>query len=172
MKPFHRNTLAALLTAMLAFSGASALAADSAPVKSMRGIDTASEDVAPEVLNPVGKRPGSQAPITRTFSKQPPVIPHATANFDDINLEENQCLTCHGPEKYKEKKAVKVGDSHFYDRDGNKLPEVSSRRHNCLQCHVPQVDAPPLVENTFQGDKPVASSGATAANSGKKTVKK
>ena len=174
MKPIHRNTLAALLTAMLAFSGASALAADATtPVKSMRGIDTASEDVAPEVLNPVGKRPGSQAPITRTFSTQPPVIPHATNNFDDINLEENQCMSCHSPEKYKEKKAVKIGDSHFYDRDGNKLTEVSSRRHNCLQCHVPQVDAPPLVENTFQGDKQVTSSaGAAATPAGKKTTKK
>lgn len=173
MKTFHRNTLAALLTAMLAFSGASALAADTAAaVKSMRGIDTNAEDVAPEVKNASTKRPGTTAPVIRTFSTQPPVIPHATANFDDINLEENQCLGCHGPEKYKEKKAVKIGDSHFYDRDGNKLPEVSSRRHNCVQCHVPQVDAPPLVENTFQGDKPVASSAATAASSGKKTVKK
>lgn len=174
MKTFHRNTLAALLTAMLAFSGASALAADTAAaVKSMRGIDTSAEDVAPEVKTASTKRPGTTAPIIRTFSTQPPVIPHATTNFDDINLEENQCLACHGPEKYKEKKAVKIGDSHFYDRDGNKLTEVSSRRHNCVQCHVPQVDAPPLVDNTFQGDKQVTSSaGAAAPAAGKKTAKK
>ena len=100
MKPIHRNTLAALLTAMLAFSGASALAADTAAaVKSMRGIDTSAEDVAPEVKSASTKRPGTTAPVTRTFSTQPPVIPHATNNFDDINLEENQCLGCHGPEK-------------------------------------------------------------------------
>ena len=153
MKPIHRNTLAALLTAMLAFSGASALAADATtPVKSMRGIDTASEDVAPEVLNPVGKRPGSQAPITRTFSTQPPVIPHAVENFDEITLEENQCLSCHSADNYKKKKAPKIGESHFRDREGKVLPTTSSLRHNCTQCHVPQVDAPPLVENDFKGD--------------------
>jgi cytochrome c-type protein NapB len=26
-------------------------------------------------------------------------------------------------------------------------------RHNCVQCHVPQVDAPPLVDNQFVGYK-------------------
>lgn len=152
MKPIHRNTLAALLTAMLAFSGASAPAADPTPVKSMRGIDTAAEDVAPDEKAPTGKRPGSTGTlIKRTFDKQPPLIPHATNNFDEITLEENQCLSCHGPEKAKEKKAPLIGASHFFDRDDKKLNEVSARRHNCMQCHVPQVDAPPLVENTFQG---------------------
>ena len=85
------------------------------------------------------------------FEQQPPVIPHATENFDEITLEENQCLTCHGPEKFKEKKAPKIGDSHFRNQQtGEIMKQVSSARHACVQCHVPQVDAAPLVENTFQ----------------------
>lgn len=124
------------------------------PVGSMRGIDVAAADKAPEVRTYAGKRPGTagQQKIARTFAEQPPVIPHAVENFDDINLEENQCMDCHSPAKYQEKKAPKVGDSHFLDRNGNKLASVSMLRHNCTQCHVPQVDAPPLVENRFVGN--------------------
>lgn len=124
------------------------------PVGSMRGADVAAADKAPEVRNYAGKRPGTagQQKIARTFAEQPPVIPHAVENFDDINLEENQCMDCHSPAKYKEKKAPKVGDSHFLDRQGKKLASVSMLRHNCTQCHVPQVDAPPLVENRFVGN--------------------
>ena len=123
------------------------------PVGSMRGVDVAAADKAPEVRTYVGKRPGTagQQLVARTFAEQPPVIPHAVDNFDDINLEENQCMGCHGPAKFKEKNAPKVGDSHFLDRNGKKLADVSMLRHNCTQCHVPQVDAPPLVENRFVG---------------------
>ncbi|MBZ0106002.1 MAG: nitrate reductase cytochrome c-type subunit [Sulfuricella denitrificans] len=128
-----------------------ALSAESA-VHSLRGIDVKDEGQAPEMRVNPGKRPGSQKPIARTFQQQPPVIPHATDNFDEITLEENQCLTCHGPEKYKEKKAPKIGDSHFRNQQtGEIMKQMSNARHNCVQCHVPQMDAPPLVENTFKG---------------------
>jgi cytochrome c-type protein NapB len=36
------------------------------------------------------------------------------------------------------------------DRDGNFLAEVSPRRYFCEQCHVTQVDARPLVDNTYE----------------------
>ncbi|MBV5333174.1 nitrate reductase cytochrome c-type subunit, partial [bacterium] len=68
-------------------------AADGA--KSMRGIDVAAPDPTAETKTYVGKRPGTQEPIARTFSTQPPVIPHAVENFDEINLEGNQCMDCH-----------------------------------------------------------------------------
>lgn len=151
MKNTLRFALVALTTSAIScLAIPSALSAESA-VKSMRGADVQVSDQAPEEkLNP-GKRPGSQKPIPRTFEQQPPVIPHATENFDEITLEENQCLTCHGPEKFKEKNAPKIGDSHFRNQQtGEMMKQVSSARHNCVQCHVPQVDAPPLVENTFK----------------------
>ena len=145
-------TIAAVATCFTAL----AFAAESA--KSMRGIDVAAPDQTAEVKTYVGKRPGTQAPVARTFSTQPPVIPHAVENFDEINLEGNQCMDCHSAANFKKKNAPKVGDSHFINRDGQKLEEASSARYNCVQCHVPQVDAPPLVENSFKGDavkKPV-----------------
>ena len=133
-----------------------ALAADGA--NSMRGSDVAAPDQAPEVKTYSGKRPGTETPVARTFSTQPPVIPHAVENFDEINLEGNQCLDCHSAATYQKKKAPKIGDSPFLDREGKKQPEATGVRYNCVQCHVPQVDAPPLVDNTFKGDavkKPV-----------------
>ena len=139
-------TIAAVATCFAAL----AFAAEGA--KSMRGIDVAAPDQTAETKAYVGKRPGTQAPVARTFSTQPPVIPHAVENFDEINLESNQCMDCHSAASFKKKNAPKVGDSHFVDREGKKLSEASAARYNCVQCHVPQVDAPPLVENSFKGD--------------------
>ena len=151
----------AVLAACFSFS---AFAAD-APT-SMRGADVAAPDAVASEKAYVGSRPGTTKPVARTFSTQPPVIPHSIENFSDINLEENACMDCHSAATYKKKNAPKIGDSHFVNRDGQKLDEASAARHNCVQCHVPQVDAPPLVESTFQGDqKP----GAAPA---KKAVKK
>ncbi len=135
--------------------------------KSMRGADVAASDSAAEVKTYAGKRPGTQPLIVRTFSTQPPVIPHAVDNFDEINLEGNQCMDCHSAANYKKKNSPMAGVSHFVDREGKKLEEASAARYNCVQCHVPQVDAPPLVENTFQGDAP-----KTAAKASRKKVGK
>ena len=74
----------------------------------------------------------------------------------EITLDENQCLSCHDVNTYKQKNAPKIGDSHFKDARGKMQKTVSSARYNCQQCHVPQVDAPPLVENMFRGAPPAA----------------
>ncbi|MFA7317017.1 MAG: nitrate reductase cytochrome c-type subunit [Sulfuricella sp.] len=152
MKNSLRLVLVALSASAFSLAAtAPALSAESA-VHSLRGVDAQVADQAPEEKFNPGKRPGSQKPVPRTFEQQPPVIQHATENFDEITLEENQCMTCHGPEKYKEKKSPKIGDSHFRNmQTGEIMKQVSAARHACVQCHVPQVDAPPLVENTFQG---------------------
>ncbi len=39
--------------------------------------------------------------------------------------------------------------THFMDRDGQFLAEVSPRRYFCTQCHVPQNEVKPLVGNDF-----------------------
>ena len=151
----------AVLASVFCWTLAQPVLAQQAP-KPMRGADVVAEDQAPEAKKYLGGKPGGQAKVARTFRDQPPVIPHAVENFDEITLEENQCLTCHGAANYQKKKAPKVGDSHFRDREGKVLPEASAARHNCVQCHVPQVDAPPLVDNEFKGDN------VAAAPAGKK----
>ena len=121
-------------------------------VQTLRGADAATSDQAPMERYYTGQAPGSQKPVARTFSTQPPVIPHAIEGIDTVTLQDNSCLMCHGPQNYKTMTAPKVSDSHFKDRDGKMLAEVSSARHQCTACHVPQADAKPLVENTFRGD--------------------
>jgi len=75
-------------------------------------------------------------------------------NFDEITVEENQCMSCHGLENYRKKNAPKVGDSHLtFSADGTKKV-VTMDRYQCNTCHVPQVDAKPLVDNTFVGNIP------------------
>lgn len=120
-------------------------------VQTLRGADAAVTDQAPPERPYMGKSPGSQKRIARTFRTQPPVIPHAIENFDAVTLQGNQCLSCHGPENYARIKAPKIADSHLKDRDGRSLSEVSPARYGCTACHVPQVDAKPLVQNTFRG---------------------
>ncbi len=114
----------------------------------MRGADVAAADPAPAATNYVGGRPGTQTVVARTFAQQPPVIPHAVVNFDEVTLTENQCMDCHGPANYEKKNSPKLGDSHFLA----KSTTLDASRYNCTQCHVPQVDAPALVENRFVGN--------------------
>lgn len=151
-------TLAAMTAALVASASLIAGCATVEAPKSMRGADVSAGDVsALAVKDYVGKKPGLQQKIARTFSTQPPVIPHAVENFDEVTLEGNQCLSCHGPAKYQEKKAPKIGDSHFVNpATGKKLADASAARHNCTQCHVPQTGDAPLVDNSFAGNVPSA----------------
>lgn len=115
-------------------------------VKSLRGthpIKTISKKPVPK------KWQSDRAPIQRDFVQQPPLIPHKTEGYV-INTKSNKCLSCHSWANYKDKGATKISLTHFTDRDGNDLASVSARRYFCTQCHVSQVDAKPLIKNTFQ----------------------
>jgi cytochrome c-type protein NapB len=80
---------------------------------------------------------------------QPPTIPHKIDSYR-IDLNSNKCLSCHSRRRVEESQAVMISVTHYMDRDGNFLAEVSPRRYFCEQCHVIQTDAVPLVDNTFQ----------------------
>ena len=43
-----------------------------------------------------------------------------------------------------------ISVTHFMDRDGQMLADVTPRRYFCNACHVSQTDAKPLVANTFR----------------------
>ncbi len=90
-----------------------------------------------------------RAPIARDYVQQPPLIPHSIDKYR-ISLKFNKCLSCHSWANYKEANATKISQTHFEDREDNVLANVSARRYFCTQCHVPQVNAKPLVENEFK----------------------
>jgi cytochrome c-type protein NapB len=97
-----------------------------------------------------------QQTITRNFQKQPPLIPHSVKGYV-ITQNFNKCMDCHSKERAEETGATKVAKSHYLDREDKKQTNISPRRYFCQQCHVPQFDAKPLVENTY---KPAAKKGA------------
>jgi cytochrome c-type protein NapB len=90
--------------------------------------------------------------IPRNHAWQPPVIPHNVKGYQ-ITKNVNMCMVCHSSKAARETGATPVAKSHYLDRDGKELPNISARRYFCLQCHAPQFDAEPLVENTFRSPK-------------------
>ncbi|PIW29621.1 MAG: periplasmic nitrate reductase electron transfer subunit [Rhodospirillales bacterium CG15_BIG_FIL_POST_REV_8_21_14_020_66_15] len=85
----------------------------------------------------------------RNYPEQPPTIPHHIRDYQ-IDRNVNKCLTCHSRTAIEQSQAPMVSVTHFMDRDGQVRAAVSPRRYFCLQCHVPQTDARPLVGNTFK----------------------
>lgn len=84
----------------------------------------------------------------RAYPMQPPTIPHKIDGYQ-IDVKANQCMSCHARQRIHESQAPMISVTHFMDRDGNFLAEVSPRRYFCTQCHVTQAGKKPLVENTF-----------------------
>jgi len=85
----------------------------------------------------------------RNYPMQPPTIPHKINKYQ-VDLFTNKCLSCHSRQRAEDSQAPMVSDTHYMDRDGNFLAEVSPRRYFCNQCHVTQVETGPLVDNTFE----------------------
>jgi nitrate reductase (cytochrome), electron transfer subunit len=84
----------------------------------------------------------------RNYPMQPPLIPHQIDNYQ-VDLRFNKCMDCHSRQRVSESGAPMVSITHFQDRDGNMLGEISARRYFCTGCHVVQTDAKLAVKNTF-----------------------
>jgi len=84
----------------------------------------------------------------RNYPEQPPIIPHKIDGYQ-LDMNGNQCLSCHARGRVEESGAPMVSVTHFMDRDGQALATVSPRRYFCNQCHVVQARVPALINNTF-----------------------
>jgi cytochrome c-type protein NapB len=150
MKPISSAVVAAIvLCAVVAFAqtapgdGTRGTAAHTDGMRGPAGI--AEEPKPPALGNPENKDVRRE----RAYSMQPPTIPHKIDNYQ-VDKNVNMCLNCHSRGRAPLTQAVAVSVSHYMDRDGNFLAEVSPRRYFCEQCHVAQFDAKPLVENRFE----------------------
>ncbi|GHT93118.1 periplasmic nitrate reductase cytochrome c-type protein [Betaproteobacteria bacterium] len=137
---------AALLAGLMLFPVAS-FGADDGGLATLRGVPIPS-DAAAESADTL-KKAIESVPFDREFIQQPPLVSHAIDEYP-ITIKFNKCLDCHSWEKARAEKATKVSQTHFKGRDGVELPNVSPSRYFCVQCHVPQVDAKPLIANTYQ----------------------
>lgn len=96
--------------------------------------------------------PKDNDPLPLNYVNQPPMVPHSVQGYQ-ITKNTNQCLNCHGIENYRATGAPRISPTHFADRDGNVTANTSPRRYFCLQCHVPQAEVKPIVENEFKATK-------------------
>ena len=87
--------------------------------------------------------------VMRNYPEQPPVIPHSIDNYQ-LTLKTNRCLDCHRRQFTEGSGAPMISVTHFMDRDGQVLADVTPRRYFCTACHVQQTDAQPLVPSTFK----------------------
>jgi cytochrome c-type protein NapB len=138
--------LTALTTSPAWSEDSDVLFSNSGGVASLRGQVEVSTINKSEQLKRVQR---DQQTIDRNYVQQPPLVPHTTRGYQ-VNLNANKCLSCHSFKNAGEMGATKISVTHYEARDGTTLSDVSPRRYFCLQCHVTQADAKPLVENTFQ----------------------
>lgn len=111
-----------------------------------RGADLSTE---PESL-PLARVENADIRRARAYPMQPPTIPHAIDGYQ-VDMNSNRCMLCHGQANAQQFQAPPVSVTHYMDRDGQVLAEISARRYFCVQCHVVQTDAPLLVESSFLG---------------------
>ena len=131
-----------LLQTPLAFSG------DAADVSSLRGKNALDAEAKPIEKK---KQIKTAAGIDRNWELQPPSIPHDISK-ERITLKGNTCMKCHSEANHKKEKAPAISKSHYITRDMKVLDKLSSRRYFCVQCHTPQADVEPLVDNAFESN--------------------
>ena len=130
-----------------ALSLAAALAwAEPALVDAMRGPVPIPHATQPPRL---GNAVNDDHRLPRHYTQQPPIIPHRVDGYQ-IDKNFNKCLDCHARAKTAFSQAIPVSRTHYIDRQGKVLEQISTRRYFCLQCHVAQEAAKPLVGNSLQ----------------------
>ena len=119
-----------------------------------------------------GAQAGTSTKIKRAFQDAPPMIPHDVTDFLPITREYNACVGCHAPDIAPAMGATPIPPSHYLDMrprhicdgvkfkkkidntknetDIKKLTHLSQARFNCSQCHAPQSQGNPSVENLFE----------------------
>lgn len=64
----------------------------------------------------------------RNYPMQPPIIPHTIRSYE-VNSNNNKCMSCHSRQRTEESQAPMVSVTHYMNRDGNFLAEISPRRY-------------------------------------------
>ncbi len=117
---------------------------------------------------------GTSTKIKRAFQDAPPMIPHDVTDFLPITRENNACVSCHAPDIAHAMGATPIPPSHFLDMrprhtcdgvkfkktvdntknetDIKRLTHLNQARYNCSQCHAPQSQGNPSVENLFEAN--------------------
>ena len=141
-----RRWLCTAIAAIALAGGAAIAQAPAAHVDAMRGpVPLAQEPMPP----PLAAQENKDVRRQRAFAMQPPTIPHKIEGYQ-LDRNANRCMFCHARTRVEETRAIPVSPTHYIDRDGTIRGDISPRRYFCTQCHVPQDEVKPLVENRYQ----------------------
>ncbi len=132
------------------------------------------DDTTAEKTEYRGAQPGTSTKIKRAYQDAPPMIPHDVKDFLPITRTNNACVGCHAPDIAPAMGATPIPPSHFLDMrprhicdgvkfkksidntknetDVKRLTHLSQARFNCSQCHAPQSQGNPSVENLFEAN--------------------
>lgn len=132
----------------------------------------AEDDTISEKTEYRSAQPGESSKIKRAFQDAPPMIPHDVTDFLPITRENNACISCHAPDIAPAMGATSIPGSHYLDMrprhtcdgvkfkksidntknetDVKRLTHLNQARYNCSQCHAPQSQGNPSVENLFE----------------------
>lgn len=102
----------------------------------------------------VSTEPGKSKKFQRAFENSPPLIPHDLTGMLPIAQTNNMCLNCHMPEHARGLGATPIPKSHFVKLSTGKDlgDKLDGERYFCLECHVPQVNIPDPIKNTFKAE--------------------
>lgn len=142
-----RWTFAFALTGGLAVLAAGAIAQNRA---APQGLGLRPGPIDQTLAAPDVNRQDTAGRFERSYRQQPPMVPHRIEGYE-VDLKVNKCMSCHDWPQNVTEKAPKISETHYMNREGVKLDAVSPGRWFCTQCHAPQVNAKPLVGNTFKG---------------------
>ena len=146
LTPLVRALGGALAAGLIVFCCGALLAQTPTVVPRVTG---AGNPMGDHAAPPLARAIANDKRVMRNYPEQPPVIPHAIDGYQ-LTLKTNRCLDCHRRQYTEGSGAPMISVTHFMDRDGQVLADVTPRRYFCNACHVPQTDAQPLVPNTFR----------------------
>jgi cytochrome c-type protein NapB len=110
---------------------------------------------SPESFSYSASSPGSNEVLPLAYAGAPPQIPHNIDNLVPVTAENNQCVACHNTPGLIGQKGkgqpTPMPESHYTDlrrTPGKVTKKLTGSRFVCTQCHAPQAEVDPLVENS------------------------
>ena len=146
LRPFVGALGGALAAGLIVFCCGALLAQTPTVVPRVTG---AGDPMGDHAAPPLARAIANDKRVMRNYPEQPPVIPHAIDGYQ-LTLKTNRCLDCHRRQFTEGSGAPMISVTHFMDRNGQVLADVTPRRYFCTACHVQQTDAQPLVPSTFK----------------------
>ncbi|WGR62061.1 nitrate reductase cytochrome c-type subunit (plasmid) [Paracoccus ferrooxidans] len=147
--PFRLIRPAAMAGMLLFAHVGAALPQDEPAVQIVPPLTGWAEPMSEGQIPPLGRPITDDVRRMRNYPEQPPVIPHSIDGYQ-LSVNTNRCMDCHKPQFTEGSGAPMISVTHFMDRDGQVLTDVTPRRYFCTACHVQQTDVKPLVPNQFR----------------------